>query len=111
MVSLTGLALVFVPSNLVLSVAFALIGLGSAPIYPSIIQLVPQMFGSKNSQSVIGFAMSASNLGTLTLPPLFGILSRFTSISLLPIYSIVAFVILRLMFEYSLKSVNKTWIS
>ena len=54
----------------VLSVALALIGLGCAPIYPSIISLTPERFGEKASQSMVSLQMACAYAGSTIMPPL-----------------------------------------
>ena len=63
-----------------------LIGLGCAPIYPCVIHSTPAHFGEENSQAVIGVQMAAAYIGVCVMPPLFGLLARLVSISLLPAY-------------------------
>ena len=63
-----------------------LIGLGCAPIYPCVIHSTPAHFGEENSQAVIGVQMAAAYIGVCVMPPLFGLLARLISISLLPAY-------------------------
>ena len=50
-------------------------GLGCAPIYPSIIHSTPEHFGADRSQAVIGIQMASAYLGNLAMPPLFGLLA------------------------------------
>ncbi len=65
---------------------FALIGLGCAPVYPCIIHSTPAHFGASRSQAMIGVQMASAYLGTLLMPPLFGLIAgRFTA-ALLPGY-------------------------
>lgn len=63
-----------------------LVGLGCAPIYPCVIHSTPAHFGEENSQAIIGVQMAAAYIGVCVMPPLFGILARFVSDSLLPVY-------------------------
>ena len=63
-----------------------LIGLGCAPIYPCVIHSTPAHFGEENSQAVIGVQMAAAYIGVCVMPPLFGLLARLVSVSLLPAY-------------------------
>ena len=63
-----------------------LIGLGCAPIYPCIIHSTPEHFGPENSQALIGIQMASAYLGTLAMPPLFGIIANHITVSLLPVY-------------------------
>ena len=56
--------------ELLLSAALALIGLGCAPIYPSIISLTPERFGEEASQSMVSLQMACAYLGSTFAPPL-----------------------------------------
>lgn len=53
---------------------FALIGLGFAPVYPGIMQDTPKRFGGDMAQSLIGFQVGFAYIGTVTIPPLFGLI-------------------------------------
>ena len=61
-------------------------GLGCAPIYPSIIHSTPDNFGRENSQAVIGIQTASAYLGSTFMPPVFGLLAAHVSISLYPVY-------------------------
>ena len=63
-----------------------LVGLGCAPIYPCIIHSTPEHFGAENSQAIIGLQMASAYLGTLVMPPMFGLIANHISASLLPAY-------------------------
>ena len=63
-----------------------LVGLGCAPIYPCIIHSTPDHFGAENSQALIGVQMASAYIGTLAMPPLFGLIANHISVSLLPLY-------------------------
>lgn len=65
------------------------IGLGCAPIYPSIIHSTPYNFGKKNSQSIIGIQMASAYVGSTFMPPVFGLIANHISIKLFPLYLIV----------------------
>ena len=67
-------------------IGLGLIGLGCAPVYPSLIHATPRHFGAHRSQAVIGVQMASAYVGTCFMPPLFGILSRALSPALLPLY-------------------------
>ena len=62
------------------------IGLGCAPIYPSIIHSTPEHFGEENCQALIGVQMASAYTGTLLMPPVFGLIANHISVSLLPVY-------------------------
>ena len=63
-----------------------LIGFGCAPVYPCIIHSTPDHFGEENSQAIIGVQMASAYMGTLLMPPLFGLIANHIGTSLLPWY-------------------------
>ena len=63
-----------------------LIGMGCAPIYPSLLHETPANFGPDLSQAVMGLQMACAYAGTLVLPPLFGLLAQNLSFHLYPAY-------------------------
>ena len=82
---------------------FILVGLGCAPIYPSIIHSTPANFGADKSQAVIGVQMAAAYVGTTLMPPLFGIIANNISIALLPVYVFAALLLMFVMYERVVK--------
>ncbi len=62
------------------------LGLGCAPIYPSVIHATPSNFGAENSQAIIGVQMASAYVGSTFAPPLFGLLSAKLGLGLLPVY-------------------------
>ena len=63
-----------------------LVGLGCAPIYPSIIHSTPAHFGAEHSQALIGVQMASAYVGTSLMPPLFGAISARASLRVFPAY-------------------------
>lgn len=63
-----------------------LIGLGCAPIYPSVIHSTPEYFGAERTSAIIGVQMASAYVGILIMPPLFGLIANYINISLLPVY-------------------------
>lgn len=76
-----------------------LIGLGCAPIYPSIIHSTPAHFGADKSQAIIGVQMAFAYIGACLMPPLFGIIARSISITLFPAYLGLFLCIMFFMYE------------
>ena len=76
-------------------IALVLIGLGCAPIYPSIIHSTPERFGKENSQSLVGIQMASAYLGSTLAPKLFGWISDWAGMRWYPVY-LVFFVLLML---------------
>lgn len=56
------------------------VGLGCAPIYPSLIHATPGHFGAYHSQAVIGMEMACAYVGMSCMPPCFGFLADFTGL-------------------------------
>lgn len=97
---LLGIVTVMLPASETFALAgLILIGLGCAPIYPCIIHSTPAHFGRDKSQAIIGVQMAAAYIGTMLMPPLFGILANHLSISLLPIYLLVLLATMAFMHE------------
>lgn len=86
--ALTGTALILLPlsADLPALAGLIIVGLGCAPIYPSIIHSTPDNFGRENSQAVIGIQMASAYLGSTFMPPVFGLLAAHVSIGLYPAY-------------------------
>lgn len=86
--ALAGIILVLLPLPIHLPALAGLIiiGLGCAPVYPSIIHSTPDNFGAENSQAIIGVQMASAYLGSTFMPPLFGLLATHVSIGLYPVY-------------------------
>jgi MFS family permease len=99
--------LLFIPLTVTTIIGFVLIGLGCAPIYPSIIHSTPDMFGSENSQAMIGVQMACAYSGVLLMPPLFGLIADYISISLLPIYLLIILILMITMNELTNKLIKR----
>lgn len=108
-VILVGAVLILLPASAyaVSLVGFILIGLGCAPIYPSIIHATPDNFGAENSQAVIGVEMASAYVGTTLFPPLFGLIAQHVSVGLLPVYIIVISLCMLLCSECLNRKVDK----
>ena len=105
---LIGIILMIIPAvNIVSLIGFIIVGLGCAPIYPSIIHSTPSNFGAENSQAIIGVQMASAYIGTLAMPPLFGYIANHISISLLPFYLILILVLMFIMHKLMIRKTIK----
>lgn len=105
---LIGIILMIIPAiNIVSLIGFIIVGLGCAPIYPSIIHSTPSNFGAENSQAIIGVQMASAYIGTLAMPPLFGYIANHISISLLPFYLILILVLMFIMHRLMIRKTIK----
>ena len=73
-----GLALLLLPNSESTLVGFLLVGLGCAPIFPSLLHETPVNFGEKHSQSIMGIQMASAYVGITLMPFLFGKIAFFT---------------------------------
>ena len=82
-----------------------LVGLGCAPVYPCIIHSTPANFGPERSQALIGVQMASAYVGTLLMPPLFGIIANHIGAWVMPFYLLAILALMALMHERMLKKV------
>lgn len=95
-----GIAAMILPGSSILAMAgLILIGLGCAPIYPCVIHSTPAHFGADKSQAIIGVQMAFAYIGTMLMPPLFGMIARGISVALLPFYLFAILVVMIIMHE------------
>ncbi len=65
------------------------IGLGCAPVYPSLMHGTPINFGWELSQAIVGLQMAFAYLGNTLMPPLFGLIAQHISIGWYPVYLLI----------------------
>ena len=95
-----GVAALLVPGPQLLALAgLVLVGVGCAPLYPSIIHATPDHFGADRSQAVIGIQMASAYVGNLVMPPLFGLLANNITPALFPFYLLALLVLMVFMHE------------
>ena len=80
-------------TNVVSLIGLVIMGLGCAPIYPSIIHATPANFGAHNSQAIIGIQMASAYVGSTFMPPVFGLIANHITVALMPFY-VLFFIIL-----------------
>ncbi|NEO72983.1 MFS transporter [Moorena sp. SIO3H5] len=95
-----GLCLMFIGSwmliiqqNSLLVPSIILLGIGCAPIFPSMIHNTPKLFGEINSQEITGYQVGGSYLSGVLILPVMGLLSSKVSLEVIPI-TICLFVVL-----------------
>lgn len=104
---LVGVLVMFIPGNAEITLfGLILIGLGCAPIYPCIIHSTPAHFGEDKSQAIIGAQMAFAYMGTLLMPPLFGVIANKITVALLPVYLLVLLILMLIMSEALNKVTN-----
>lgn len=95
-----GVLLILVPSLPLFYLGFFLVGLGCAPIFPSLLYETPRNFGKLHSQSVMGVQMASAYVGTTFAPPLFGWFATQLGYTWLPVFLAVILLWMVTMVEY-----------
>lgn len=107
-VSTAGILVLFIPVGSITPLTgLIMIGLGCAPVYPSVIHATPDNFGAENSQAIMGVQMACAYVGTTLMPPLLGFISDFTGIRIYPVYLLLIVICMIFMIESVNKSVKK----
>jgi len=75
-------------------IGLILVGLGCAPIYPSMLHETPVRFGRENSSSLMGIQMAFAYIGTTLVPPAFGVFSDFVGIQYYPMFLLLLLVLM-----------------
>ena len=100
LICLLGAVLLMIPfSNNFKLVGLILIGLGCAPIYPAMLHETPNKFGKDLSQEIMGIQMATAYVGSTIVPPLFGMLSKFSGFGILPGFLLIFIIVMLLSTE------------
>ncbi len=104
-----GLVMIMLPVeiNAVALIGLVSVGIGCAPIYPSVIHATPANFGKENSQAIIGIQMASAYVGTTFMPPLFGVIAENINIGLYPFYMAIFAVLMVICSEWLNKKVSE----
>lgn len=108
MIAGIGVLILFLPlSEYVTLAGLIAIGLGCAPIYPSLLHETPDNFGSELSQAIMGIQMACAYVGSTFMPPIFGLIAEYVSIKFYPLYLLLFVIIMVIMVE-KLNRVSKS---
>jgi len=80
-------------------VAYIFIGLGCAPIFPSLLHATPDHFGKNLSQAVMGMQMACATAGGTIVPPIIGYIGQHISMHLFPVCLFTALLVMMLSAE------------
>jgi fucose permease len=86
---------------------FFIIGLGCAPIFPSLLHETPKNFGNEKSQAIMGIQMASAYIGTTFMPPLFGRIASYTGFTIFPFFIGIVLALNIIMIELLNKKVDK----
>lgn len=100
---LLGIVLLFLPFPILSLAGLMIIGLGCAPIYPTLLHETPRRFGAENSASLMGLQMAVAYCGLTLMPPLLGVTVDRFGLQLYPL----GLLLLALMLTFSTERLNK----
>ncbi|MDD4844116.1 MAG: MFS transporter [Anaerotignum sp.] len=102
-----GIVLIMLPTGqTALFIGLLMIGVGCAPIYPSLLHETPVNFGEEYSQSIMGVQMACAYVGSTFMPLLFGIFASHFGYSLMPFFIGSILVLMFVMIEILNKRVD-----
>ncbi len=84
------------------------LGIGCAPIFPSMLHETPARFGKKNSSRLMGLQMAFAYMGTTFVPPILGLLSGVTGIQIYPLFILVLLILMFVSNENTNRAVKAT---
>ena len=100
---LLGIVLMFLPFPILSLVGLMTIGLGCAPIYPTLLHETPRRFGTENSATLMGLQMATAYVGLTLMPPLLGVIVDRFGMQLYPL----GLLILALLLVFGTERLNK----
>ncbi len=100
---LLGIILLFLPFPILSLAGLMIIGLGCAPIYPTLLHETPRRFGAENSANLMGLQMAVAYCGLTLMPPLLGLTVDRFGLQLYPLGMLV----LALMLTFGTERLNK----
>ena len=103
-VILLGLIVLLFPFQVTLLPGYFLVGLGCAPVFPSLLHETPRNFGEEYSQAIMGLQMASAYIGITVMPWLFGQLSSYLGYSFF-IWFIGFVFIVKFYMNYSLNKI------
>jgi fucose permease len=102
-----GIIVLLLPfGNYTLLPGLFMIGLGCAPIYPSLIHETPKNFGKEYSQGIIGVQMASAYIGTALMPPIFGRIASEISFNMFPVFIGIILILKIIMVEVLNKKID-----
>lgn len=100
---LLGIVLLFLPFPILSLAGLMIVGLGCAPIFPTLLHETPRRFGVENSASLMGLQMAVAYCGLTLMPPLLGLTVDRFGLQLYPL----GLLLLALMLTFSTERLNK----
>jgi len=100
---LVGIILMFLPFPILSLAGLMIIGLGCAPIYPTLLHETPRRFGAENSATLMGLQMATAYVGLTLMPPLLGVVVGRFGLQFFPL----GLLLLALLLVFGTERLNK----
>lgn len=100
---LLGIILMFLPFPILSLAGLMIIGLGCAPIYPTLLHETPRRFGAENSATLMGLQMATAYVGLTLMPPLLGVVVGCFGLQFFPL----GLLLLALLLVFGTERLNK----
>ena len=100
---LLGIILMFLPFPILSLAGLMIIGLGCAPIYPTLLHETPRRFGAENSATLMGLQMATAYVGLTLMPPLLGVVVGRFGLQFFPL----GLLLLALLLVFGTERLNK----
>ena len=103
-----GIVVLILPfGNSTLLPGLFMIGLGCAPIFPSLLHETPKNFGGEHSQAIMGIQMGSAYIGITIMPPIFGRVASYTGFSIFPLCIGIILILKILMVEVLNRKIDR----
>lgn len=76
-----------------------LLGMGLSPMYPGLLHAIPEQFGAERAEEMMSVQIVCAYVGSILMPPLFGILAEVYSVGIFPRYLLILQAVLIIMTE------------
>jgi len=106
-----GIIVLALPFEYCTLTGLSLIGLGCAPIYPSLLYETPKNFGREFSQGVMGIQRGGAYAETAIMPPIFGRIASHLSFSIFPAFLGIILIVKIILVEILNKKVDNRLIT
>ena len=109
MIGIGAILLIFFSQSYIYLFGLILIGLGCAPIYPSMLHETPVRFGKHNSGKLMGMQMAFAYTGATFVPPVLGLIMGKSGMQFYPLFVLLLLIAMGLSSERTNRMVRKKY--
>jgi fucose permease len=100
--ALFGVGLILINSGQMITIlGIALAGFAVAPIFPGLVSDTESRVGRRHQTNTIGMQIAAAGFGAAAVPSIAGVLARIYGLEVIPLYLLVALMLLLVSFAFS----------